>query len=170
MNLSRIAAILMAGTLLAIPLTTQSVFSEIGQGTATVIQPTCGLNLNPTTLGYGSLVVGSISPANTDPGLELAITNTGNVPTGEITIGGGVWLAVGGGQVVMQPFRTSYSSVATDAYDAMTDLQVTAAVISTDLGPADSFSTYFRLQAILVPGQEDFTGDVTQAIEVLTSC
>ncbi|HEY7734483.1 MAG TPA: hypothetical protein VIB07_06790 [Nitrososphaera sp.] len=170
MNLLHLTAIMAAGMLLAMPLMTPAVYSEIGQGTATVIQPTCGLSLNPTTLSYGSLVVGSISPADTDPGLELAITNTGNVPTGDITISGGTWLAVIGGQTVMQSFRTSYSSVATDAYAAMTDMQVTAAVISTDLDPADSFSTYFRLQAILVPGQESFTGDVTQAIEVLTSC
>jgi hypothetical protein len=156
--------------LLAIPLMTPPTYSEIAQGTATLIQPTCGLNLSPTTIGFGSLVVGSISPANTDPGLELAITNTGNVPTEDITIAGGTWHAVTGGQVVMHPFRTAYSSVATDSHAAMTELQTTAAVLSTDLGPADSFSTYFRLQATLVSGQESFTGDVTQAIEVLTSC
>lgn len=174
MNSSHVAAIVVAGMLLAIPFMTPAAFSEDKTAIATIEQPTCGLDLGAGSLDFGSLLPDQVSPPDLDPNppaLSLTLTNTGTADTGSVGISGSEWDNADPDitEMIMLPSATHWSVTDFQMYPSMNAIN-DVTLIPGNITPGGTLPVYFRLQAALVAGQEDFAGGVTQTLTFVASC
>jgi len=171
MILTRLAALMAAGILLAIPLTTPSAFSEDKAAIATIEQPTCGLNVGAESLDFGTLMVGTIAPSDAVAGLPVTLGNTGNTITSSIALSGTDWENADPDiiAVILPATATHWSIVGGDSYASMNKVNEVTAIPGT-IAAGGEISVYFRLKADLAFGQEDFSGGVTQTLTFVADC
>jgi hypothetical protein len=139
-------------------------------GQATITAASCGI----VTVGAqaGDLIsFGSLSTGGTSTEQSLVLDNTGTT-NGRLFVSGANWRGTVGAQVVdvMDVRQTHYSTTNTADYASKTALTSTPVDTLTDITPATNLTTEWQLQVALLPAQPSFTGSVTQAITLTTSC
>jgi hypothetical protein len=170
MNISHMAAIIAAGMLLAIPLMTPA-YSEDKTAIATIEQPTCGLALGAENLDFGTLMPDAIAPANSLDGLAVTLVNTGTAVTSGLSLSGTDWGDADPDiiAVIIPATATHWSITSNDAYADMNAVN-TVTTIPGVIVPQGQLPVYFRLQADLASGHENFAGGVTQTLTFISSC
>ncbi|MGC9005698.1 MAG: right-handed parallel beta-helix repeat-containing protein [Candidatus Micrarchaeia archaeon] len=130
-------------------------WSEWRNETVEVVADTCGIDINETSVDFGSLTTNVVSAEK-----SVRVTNPGTA-AGNFSINGTNWI----GPVVFSSTRTRWAT-SSGSYETKTPLNATPVPVYVNLPGGDFFNLYLQLYTPM--GQQN--GTYTQTITMIAEC